>query len=202
MVRKKTGLNISFGQSLLWLTVLISTSTAVTNLVELLFVDFVHGNPHRSQNNAIAMMLIFTPIMAIIAGIGVLIVFTLPLYIQTVIMQQLSTRFGDQAYIGILLSLPMTAIITWYCFDYLTPSDLSLGFDDPNWSPYQHGLTTRRYLGALAVQVPATLFCILYFGAGPWPIARKYVVLSAFILAITAGTVWGYLLARQQYQFL
>jgi hypothetical protein len=201
MVSNQKALNISFSQSLLWIAVLMAATAAVANVVHLLFVEFIHENSHRSQKNSMELMVISTPILAIISCISAMLVFALPQYIQTVLMRLLSKRSDRIAYIDVLLALPLTAVLTRYFFDYLTPTDFNLGINEgPDWSPYQHGLTARRYLSALVFQAPATLFSILYFGVGPRPVSRKYVVLSALTLAIVTGGILGYLLARQQYQ--
>jgi hypothetical protein len=66
----------------------------------------------------------------------------------------------------VLPALPVTAVLTWYCYDYLTP-DFNLGINaDPDWTPYQHGISIAHYQGALLFQAPVTLFSFLYLDAG------------------------------------
>jgi hypothetical protein len=128
------------------------------------------------------MIVIFTPLLGLIAAIGTAIVFAVPKCFQAVVAGALVHRFGDPARVASLLVLPITAVITWYCYHYLTPSDLNLGIDvGPDWQPYQHGLTAARYLATLACQTPATLFSLAYS---------------------PHGRVCGYHLAGGQYQFL
>ncbi len=101
-----------------------------------------------------------------ISVIGTLLVFTLPQCFQAAVSNGFVRRFGRDAHMGVLLALPVTAVITWYCFDYLTPPSFNLGINQgPGWEPYKHGLTTTRYLTALAFQAPATLFSAVYSAA-------------------------------------
>jgi hypothetical protein len=44
----------SYARSLLWVALLAAVAIGVAVIVELVFVDFVHGNPHRTQANATA----------------------------------------------------------------------------------------------------------------------------------------------------
>ena len=71
MIDKTT--NISYARSLLWLAFFIAMICGMTNIVELLIVDFIRGNPHRTQANAMLMMVLFTfiwPSVCISAGAG------------------------------------------------------------------------------------------------------------------------------------
>jgi hypothetical protein len=72
----KITIRMSYLHSLLWLAVFMGLMSAETNIVELLLVDFVHGNPHRTQENALFMMKAYTPLFGVIAFIGTLLVFT------------------------------------------------------------------------------------------------------------------------------
>jgi hypothetical protein len=45
----KWAINISYAQSLLWVALFMALMSAETNIVELLFIDFVHGNPRRTR---------------------------------------------------------------------------------------------------------------------------------------------------------
>jgi hypothetical protein len=101
------------------------------------------------------------------------------------------------------LALPLTAVLTWYCYDYLTPSDLNLGINvGPDWTPYQHGISSSRYIGALKFQAPVTLFGFLYLDAGIRGVSRKTVIIATLAIAIAAGVIRGHFLAQRQYQFL
>ena len=163
-----------YARSLAWLMVVAAVIGGVSNVVSLVLIDFVHGNPHRTQENAFEMIIMFTPLLGLIAAVGTVIVFALPQCFQAVVSGTLVRRFGGYAQAAVLLVLPMTAVITWYPYDYLTPSDFNLGINDgPDWQPYQHGLTAARYLSALACQTPATLFSVAYVGTTRNPPASE-----------------------------
>jgi hypothetical protein len=189
----KTAINISYAQSLLWIALFIAVIFGVANMVELVFVDFIHGNPHRPQSNAVFMMAAYTPMLGVIAIIGSLLVFTLPQVFQVQLIGALVRRFGERARFAALFALPFTAVLTWYCYDYLTPT-ITDG--------YEHGISLVRYLKTVGFQALVTLFGFLYFNAGFRGRSRKPVVLVGLAIAIASGAIWGYLQARQQYQFL
>jgi hypothetical protein len=192
-----------YARSLAWLTVLVAVGVGVSNIVSLVLIDFVHGNPHRTQENAVEMMFMFTPLFGLIAAIATVIVFTLPQCFQTLVSSALVRRFGGRAQAAILLALPMTAIFTWYSYDYLMPSYTPLAITaGPDWQPFQHGLTMVRYLVALGCQTPATVFSVAYISAAGSRLPRKAVLLLALAAAVLAGGLGGYREAVGQYQFL
>jgi hypothetical protein len=73
---------VSYMQSLLWIALFMALMRAEANIVELLFIDFMHGNPHRTQDNAIFMMKSYTPWEGAFALIGTFLVFALPQFFQ------------------------------------------------------------------------------------------------------------------------
>jgi hypothetical protein len=193
----------TYAKSLAWLAILAAVIVGIQNIVGLVLIDFIHGNPHRTQGNAIFMMIVYTPLLRLGALAGVLLVFTLPQYFQATISSALGGRLGSRAQAGVWVALPVTAALTWYCYDYLIPSNVGLAINEwPDWKPYQHGLTLARYGAALAFQVPATLFSVAYATAGAARPSRKTVILLALTAAIIAGTIMGHRAAEVQYQFL
>jgi heme/copper-type cytochrome/quinol oxidase subunit 4 len=196
----KWAINISYAQSLAWVAFCMALISAESNLVELLFVDFVHGNPHRTQENAIFMMTTYSPLFGVITIIGTYLVFTLPQLFQAGLIGNFERMFGDRARFAPLLALPLTTVLTWYCYDYFTPSNLCFAGSCMDY--YEHGLSVPRYLMALLAQMPITLFCFLYFEAGFRGRSKTPIILAALSIALVAGGIRGYVLARGQYQFL
>jgi len=168
--------------------------------VELLLIDFVHGNPHRTQENAISMMKTNMPLSGAIAFIGTFVVFTLPQFFEAEVVRALDQIFGDRARFAALLALPLTAVLTWYCYDYLTPSNLC--FAGNCMEAYEHGLSLPRYATTLVVQAPITVFSLLYFNAGFSGHSKKSILLAALAVTLVAGGIRGYLTANNQFQFL
>jgi hypothetical protein len=191
---------VSYIQSLLWLALFMALISAEANVVQLLFIDFVHGNPHRTQENAIFMMKADTPLFGIIAFIGTLLVFTLPQFFQAEVIRALEQIFGDRARFAALLALPLTTLLTWYCCDYLMPSNLC--FAGNCMEPYEHGLSLSRYVGTCTIQAPITLFSFLYLDANLRGVSRMPVLLGALAIAVVAGGFRGYVEALGQYRFL
>jgi len=196
----KIAIHVSYAQSLLWLALFMALISAETNIVELLFIDFVHGNPHRTQENALFMMKASTPLFGVIAFIGTLLVFTLPQFFEAEVVRAFNQIFGDRVGFAALLALPLTAVLTWYCYDYLTRSNLC--FAGNCMESYEHGLSLSRYVRTFAVQTPITLFSFLYLDAGLRGVSRKPVLFGALTIAVVAGGIRGYLMARGQFQFL
>lgn len=200
---EKSAVTTSYAQSLCWVAILMALAIVMLFTVELVFVDLVHGNPHRTREDVISMMIVQTPLFGIIAMIGAFLVFTLPQFFQAGLITVLNRIFGGRARLLVLPALPFTAVLTWYCYDYLTPSDLNLGINaGPDWTPYEHGISSSRYLATMAFQAPITLFSFLYFEAGLRGRSRKPVVIVAMAVAIVLGAVWGHGAAENQYQFL
>ena len=199
----KSAVTTSYAQSLCWVAILIALTIVVLFTVELVFVDLVHGNPHRTRENVISMMIVQTPLFGFIAMIGAFLVFTLPQCFQAGLITVLNRIFGGCARFLVLPALPFTAVLTWYCYDYLSPSDFNLGINvGPDWTPYEHGISSSRYLTTMAFQAPVTLFSILYFEAGLRAGSSKLLVIVAMAVAIALGAVWGHDVAEHQYQFL
>jgi hypothetical protein len=200
---KKSEIYVVYAQCLVWVALVAAVAVGVSMVVELVFVDFVHGNPHRSQANAVFMMVAYPPILGVIAIIGSFLIFAVPQCFQAIVSDVLVRRLGRRGQFGILLALPLTATLAWYCYDYLTPSDINLGINvGADWTPYQHGLTVMRYLTTLMFQAPITLFNLAYSDAVIRNGSRTVVVLLALVLAIVVGVFYGYWMAMGQYQFL
>jgi hypothetical protein len=200
---KKTTVGVSYVQSLLWIALFFAVAIGAMNVVQLVILDFIHGNPHRSQSNALFMMTVFTPLFGVIVAIGALLVFALPQIFQALLVGILKRAFGDRARFAVLLALPLTAVLTWYCFDYLTPADFNLGINEgPDWTPYRHGISMARYLTSLGFQAPVTLFGFLYFDAGLKGRARKPVIIAALAIAFVLGAISGFEAAQRQIQLL
>ncbi len=166
----KSAIGASYAHSFLWVVLFMAVTVGVSSIAHLVFFDVIHGNPHRTEENVISMMLVQTPILGVIAAIG---------------------------------SLPLTAVLTWYCYDYLTPSDFNLGINaGPDWTPYQHGISISRYMGALAFQAPITLFSFLFIDAGFRGASKWLILVAALVIAIVVGSMYGYVTAQGQIELL
>src|SRR5262249_1651289 len=150
----------------------------------------IHDNPHRSKGNALdalTMMVVFPPAFALIAVVGVFLVFGLTQSLQAVAADALMKRFGRLAQFAIILALPATTVLAWYCYDYLPEFSYFGGAPSEDWRPWERGLSTTRYLVMLTAQTLVTLFSLFYCDATLRQASRKWVVLAALVVAVAAG---------------
>lgn len=195
--------NIIYLKSLVYILLVAATAATIFLIVNLLFVDFIHGNPHRTTSDTINIMVFSLPALALVTCIVGILVLALPQFFQAFLTWTSIRQFGKGGRFSILFALPLTAVLTWYCFDYLTPHDFNLGINEgADWRPYEHGLTLSRFAAALVIQAPVTLFNFCYFESHVRQFPKKVVVLTALGLAVMVGSAWGYLWALGQYQFL
>jgi hypothetical protein len=163
-ILSKSAIGISDMQSLVWATIFIVINRAVQFNVEIVFLDFIFGNPHRPQSNALSMMANFTPSFAVIDMIWCFLVLTVSQFFQAEIVGAFEPAYGDESRLLALAVLPVTTVITWHCYDHTIISDLCFAGSCPT-EGYKHGLSLSRYLVTLAIQTPITLFSFLYFNA-------------------------------------
>ncbi|MDR3566325.1 MAG: hypothetical protein P4N59_33490 [Negativicutes bacterium] len=199
---KKTTSSLVFCESLFWIAVLVAVALSISLVVSLILIDFVHGNPNRTKGNA--GMMILSPLMMFIAApIGIFVVFSASQTVQGLMMRLLHPRLGRRAYVFVGLLVPFISILTWYCYDYLTPTNFNLGINEgADWVPYQHGINLKRYITIFSVQGFVTIFTLIYFEAAAYYRSRKAVVLGALFLAIVVGVFLGHREAVTQYQFI
>ena len=189
---KRSGAFASYAQSFAWVVGLVAAVFAVGNITAVIGADFIHTNPYRPLSNSIDMIVVLSPIIMLIVGGASLITFFVPQCLEALWAGQLTQRLGDRARFLVLLAVPLTAVLTWYCYDYFLP-EISLGiYDGPDWVPYQHGLTPSRYAKALAVQTPLSLFNILYFDSVGRSRYRKIVLLIALAAVVVVGAAQGW----------
>ena len=120
----KGAIYVSYIQSLLWLAPFIAVTGGATIIVGTFFSESVHGNTDGALTIALSTMVHFDfwLILGVFAVLGTFLVFALPQLFQAVLIGVLGPIFGDRARFAVLLVLPLTAVLTWYCSDYLTPS--------------------------------------------------------------------------------
>jgi hypothetical protein len=194
---------VNYALTLNWLAVLAAVAAVTSTVVELFLFDFVHGNPHRSQQNALEMMAFDSPLLAFIAFFCILLCFGPSQLFQAVVVGCLSRRSHTRFFVGMTSLLPFAAAITWYSYDYLTPSDFNLAINEGlDWQPYQHGITVTRYLGAIAAQLLVSVFSAIHMSTAGYPFYRGVLVVTSLTLAVVAGAIWGYRLAAADIQLL
>ena len=161
MKEKEIAVYQSFFTSLTWVPVTMSCAIFFALSADVVNVDFLHTNFNRTQSSAALMPFIFAPFCLIITSFGIALTFGCSQFVQAFLANKLIQKYGSRGLYGIVLSVPLVAVLSWYCFDYLTPSDFNLGINEgPEWTPYQHGLTMERYLTMLGIQSCLTLLSL------------------------------------------
>lgn len=149
-------------KNLAWVAIAISLFITFILISNLFWVDFIHANKNRTQQNAALFAAIFTPITIAISLIGTAVIFSLSQGLQSLFAFELLRRLNNRHLCLAALFIPLAAAISWYCYDYLTPSDFNLGINEgADWVPYKHGMTIHRYLSMLLAQSCITLFSLL-----------------------------------------
>jgi hypothetical protein len=182
---------ISYARSLIWIGIALGICLSVSLIVNLVIVDFIRGNPNRTQGNALLMMTVYPFIITVIAIVGAFLVFAVSQTFQAIVVDLLSSKSSIYTGTAVLLATPLTAVITWYCYEYCTPTAFRVA-DSIDWEPYQYGLTISRYLKSFAIQLPSTLFSYLYWKTKRSTRSRVAVVASGIAFAAIAGLIWGY----------
>lgn len=162
--RKASSVNLlvySFIKSLAWVAVVVACALAFYLLAASVDVDFLGYRAHHMGGNLAMVLLFFIPFVSVIGFVGVALVFTVPQLLQIALAASLMRIYGRRGLVGIVLGLPLLSVVTWYCYDYLTPSDINLAINtDGDWVPYQHGLNGARYWRTLVAQSAVTLFTL------------------------------------------
>jgi len=191
----------SYAQSLIWAVAFLTIASIAIVIAEVLILDFVHDLPYRSRDNAIFILTFSTPIFAISAIIASFLAFAPSQFFQALVLGGSDWLFGQTRFL-VLQVLPLTAVLTWYCYDYLTPSDIKLAISGGrHLLPHQHGLTTSRHITTLAIQAPITLFSFLYFETGIRGPSKKPILIAALAAAIVVGAIQGFATAQMQLRF-
>ena len=130
-------------RSFAWLMLMTGIFLATLAVIQDILVHFFLGNPAKVQQQA-SMLAILLTLDFLIATLGLFLVAGASQSVVAAIASLLARRYGRRTQALALLAVPAVAVLTWYCFDYLTPSNMALipGLD---YVPYEHGLTPPRY---------------------------------------------------------
>lgn len=175
---------------------MVTSASFFLMVTEIIRVDFLSINPHRSQSHAASLPFLFVPICLLVSTLGVFIIFSAAQTAQAMIVRLSLQKFCIRGYCIVATTTPLMAILSWYCYDYLTPSDFNLGINEgADWVPYQHGLTIQRFWVMLGLQSFVTIFSIvrLRFEIGGHNLAKKRFLLSAIGFASIVGIAAGML---------
>jgi len=114
-------INFSYLQSLIWTAIFVALMRT-----EATFTNFVPTD-RLMKGGAIDMML-YMALFGVFTFVWAFVILTLPQYFQAEIVGASQRILGDQAWLGVWLALPVTAMLSWYCNDYLNPAIDCLGW--------------------------------------------------------------------------
>jgi hypothetical protein len=181
-------------KSLLWLSIIITSLMFFLMVAHTIKIDFLSINPHRSQGHAMTLPFIFGPVFLLMVLIVIYMTFSISQMAQAIILHTSIQELWKHEFYIVAATTPLMAILSWYCYDYLTPSDFNFGINDgADWVPYQHGLTIERYLVMFALQSCVTLFSImcLKFEISGHQLAKKKLLLAAIVFTSIVGVAAG-----------
>ncbi len=193
----KSALGASYVRSLCWIVLFTAVTVGVSGSTDLAVVSFAYGKPDQAWHELVLRMTAAALVFGFIAAIGSILVFTLPQLFQAALVESWHRALGDRARFAALPALPITAVLTWYCYEYLTPTDFAPGYIGPPSPTYQHGISIARYAAALQFQAPVTLFSFLYLDSEFRHASRWPLLVAALIAAIASGGIWGYVTAQE-----
>jgi hypothetical protein len=188
----KASIAASYTQSLLLVAFFAAVAISVALAGGPIVFYIVHGTQvfDGGRFTKIAVL----PGIAAIKIIGTFLIFGLPQLFQAMAVSILMRRFGSKARFAVLLLLPLTAVVTWYCYWYLTPTDYRQGINVPqDWLPFTLGASSLgSYVMALKFQAAVTVFSFLYFEAGVRGMPRTLLALLALSITIAISAIWAY----------
>jgi hypothetical protein len=197
--------SVKFLRSLLFVAIYISMTLSVANVSESIIIDFISHKFIINQSNAVWIMLFGTVLAFLIAFIGTFIVFTVPQYLHGTLTGILYAKYGPRGLFFAIAAIPMAALLAWYCYDYLTPSDFGRGTSfRTGWVPYKHGITLERYFKTLLIQIPISVFSLVRL----WSEKKdklgfsKYLPFVLLAVAVVGGALLGLYRGGIQLRFL
>jgi hypothetical protein len=151
MVQRTT--SSSYGQALFWVAALVALFCCVTMIPRFFMIHFIQHHPPETPAFAIRMIFLITPIISAAAAATALLTFVIPQYAQRLLENARLRRIGATSHIGILFALPITALLTWYCFDYIVMTILPMLLQSEDDASYEHGITPGRPRPSAAVNL-------------------------------------------------
>ena len=148
----------SYFKSLFWVSVILAISVFFILVVKVIQIDFLNINPHRTQLHALLLPFAMGGALSIVILVGIYIVFSFSQITQAIITKISIEKFENRSLYLVLATIPLATILSWYCFDYLTPTGGLDINDDADTVPFEHGLTIKRYLIMLCIQACLTIF--------------------------------------------
>ena len=189
----------------IFISLLFALSASTKYITELVIVDFVNINNSRTLSLTFETALVSVPFFSIIYVICTFIVFSIPLFLQNMLLNFIKTKINTNNIYIIIATTPLISIITWYCYDYLTPTDVNLGFNvGQEYKVFEHGITPIRYLEALTYQTTVSIYClfIMRLKNEKYYNLKRYTKLILIFISIVIGLIMGHRMAEEQYRYL
>ncbi len=179
----------SYLKSLFWVSVILAIALFFVMIIDVIRIDFLNINPHRSHLHALLIPFSVGGTFSIVILVGIYIVFSLAQITQAIITKFSIQRFENRNLYLAIATIPLSTILSWYCYDYLTPTGgLSIN-EGADSVLFQHGLTIKRYLIMLCIQTCVTIFSFtrLKLEISNNNIARKHLLIALICIASVIG---------------
>jgi len=174
-------LDLNFMAQLGWVALYAALAVAAMLGTELIITDLLgSGNPARPQQDALASAVSLAMLLGLVAALSAALVCAPAQLLQTAAL-----RFGAR---WSLATIPIGALVTWYCFDRVLPLDVSLGF---NGLPAREGaqaLDWRSYGTALGFQAAVSGLSL----SRGLKRGRSALLLTLAGAALVFGVIWGH----------
>jgi len=167
-----------------WVALYAALAVAAMLGTELVITDLLGAsNPARPQQDALASAVSLAMLLGLVAAISAALVFAPAQLLQTAAL-----RFGAS---WSLATIPVGALVTWYCFDRILPLDVNLGF---NGLPAREGaqpLDWQSYVTALGFQAAVSGLSL----SRGLKRGRGALLLALAGAALVFGMIWGHAMA-------
>jgi hypothetical protein len=179
----------SYFRSLFCVSIILAITMFFVMIFYVVRIDFLNVNPHRSQLHALFLPFFAGGTFSIVILIGIYIIFSLSQITQAIVTKISIQRFENRSLYLVLATIPLATILSWYCFDYLTPTGGLAINDDADTIPFEHGLTIKRYLIMLCIQTSITVFSFtrLKFEISNNKVAKKRLFIAMICIASVIG---------------
>jgi hypothetical protein len=177
-------LDWNFMTQLGWVALYAALAVAAMLGTELVITKLLAANPDKPQQEALASLVSLAMLLGLVAAVSAALVF-----LPAQLLQTLALRFGVA---WSLSTIPVGALMSWYCFDRILPLDVNLGFDGLPARSGPQELDWPSYLTALAFQAAVSgIGLSRYLKRG-----RGALLLALGGAALVFGVIWGHAMAE------
>jgi hypothetical protein len=177
-------LDWNFMAQLGWVALYAALAVAAMLGTELVITKLLAADQARPQQEALASLVSLAMLLGLVAAVSAALVFLPAQFLQTAAL-----RFGVP---WSLLTVPVGALASWYCFDRILPLDVNLGFNGLPARPGAQPLDWPSYATAFGFQAAVSGISL----SRSLKRGRSALLLALAVAALTFGVVWGRAMAE------